>query len=63
MYCVESAVGAVSEPEFPLSVSPDESDEPVSTGVFDGLPPPMPMPAAIPEPGLDEASEPDFAEA
>lgn len=63
MYYVESAVGSVSEPEFPLSVSPDEPDASVSTGVFDGLPPPMPMPAALPEPGLDEASESDFAEA
>lgn len=63
MYYVESAVGAVSEHEFPLSVSPDEPDAPVSTGVFDGVTPPMPMPAALPEPGLKEANEPDFAEA
>lgn len=63
MYYVESAVGAVTEPEFPLSVSPDEPDAPLSTGAFEGLLPPMPMPAALPEPGLDEASESDSAEA
>lgn len=63
MYYVESAVGAVNEQEFPLSVSPDEPEAPLTSGDFEGVLPPMPMPAAVPEAGLDELLESGSAEA
>lgn len=63
MYYFESAVGSVTEPDFPLSVSPDETDQPLSTGGIEGILPPMPMPAAVPEGGLDELLEHGSAEA
>lgn len=63
MYYVESAVGAVTEPDFPLSVSPDEPEIPLTSGDFEGLLPPMPMPASVPEGGLDELLESGSAEA
>lgn len=63
MYYVESAVGAVTEPDFPLSVSPDEPETPLTSGDFEGLLPPMPMPASVPEGGLDELLESGSAEA
>ncbi|MFM9001204.1 MAG: hypothetical protein ACKORB_06220 [Opitutia bacterium] len=65
MFYVESAVGQVIEPDFPLTVSPDDSDEAFTSDIFDGILPPMPMPAPslMPEAGLDEVLEPGANEA
>lgn len=63
MYYVDSAVGSMTEPEFPLSVSPDEPEFPLSSGDIEGVLPPMPMPASAPEDGFDELLESGPAEA
>lgn len=57
MFSMQSAVAESIEPDFPLSVSPDEPEVPLSTGAFQEVLPPMPMPAPVQESGLDELLE------